>query len=139
MFDVLSNINWLAVIVAGIVYYMLGGFWFSAAAFQKVWDKAIGFDRPKDWKPTPIYYTTPLIGCLLSSVAVAILSKALGIISLTDALTLGLIAGVGFAAAITYTNAITPKTPRPLLFGALVGVYHAIGVMLVAAIVYWWK
>jgi predicted transporter len=139
MFDVLENINWLAVIIAGFVYYMLGGFWFSAGAFQKVWDKAIGFDRPKKWKPTSLYYVGPLVGCLASSVAVAVLAQVLHLTSLGDALTLGLVVGIGFAAAITFTNSITPKTPNPLLFGTLVGVYHVLGIVIVAAIVYGWQ
>ena len=139
MFDVLGDLNWLAVLVAGLVYYVLGGFWFSGIAFQKVWDKAIGFDRPKEWKPMSLYYVGPLVGCLASSVAVAILAQILHLSSLGDALILGLIVGIGFAAAVTYTNSITPKTPNPLLFGTLVGVYHVLGIVVVAAIVYGWQ
>lgn len=34
-----------------------------------------------------------------------------------------------------FSNAITPKIPRPFLYGAITGGYHMIGVMLAALII----
>lgn len=35
--DALGQINWLAVIVATIVYFALGALWYSPVAFGKPW------------------------------------------------------------------------------------------------------
>lgn len=38
----MSNINWLAILVAGISAFVLGGIWYSPALFGKVWMKENG-------------------------------------------------------------------------------------------------
>lgn len=139
MFDVFGDLNWLSVVVAGVAYYVLGGLWFSQGLFGKAWDKAIGFARPKGWQVTPLYYVGPLIGCLATALAVAVLARALGVNLFNEAISLGLIVGIGVAGAVTFTNAITPRTPRPLLFAAITGIYHVLGIVLASAILFWWS
>lgn len=136
MFDVLGDINWLAVIVATIVYYMLGALWFSQFVFGKTWDESIGFERPNDWKFGLVFYVGPLVGCLMTSIATAILVYALEIQSFGDAVLLGLITGIGYAGAVSVTNAITPRNPRPLVHGMINGSYHLLGIVVVSAILY---
>ncbi len=136
MFDVLGELNWLAIIAATVVYYALGGFWFGSAAFGKQWETALGFEKPKDWKLTPVFYIGPLIGCLLASIATSILIYALDIQSLADAMMLGLIAGVGYAAAVSGTNAITPTAARPVVLGMIQSIYHIIGMVIIAVIIF---
>jgi hypothetical protein len=115
---------------------MLGGLWFAPFAFQKPWDKGIGFKRPKGWKAGPKYYIVPLIGCFIISLATALLLHATNAQSLGGALTLGLIVGVGYAAATTGVLAISPTTPRPGVYGLVVGSYHVIGILIVSAILF---
>lgn len=136
MNDVIGELNWLAIIIGGVAYYMLGGLWFSAIAFEKIWDKAIGFDRPKEWKPSTIYYVGPLIGCLAAALATAIIVYAIDVESYAETAVLGLTAGLGYAASTTFTNAITPRTPHPLTFAGLVGSYHTIGIIVAALIIF---
>lgn len=139
MFDVFGDLNWLAVVAAGLAYYVLGGLWFSQGIFGKAWDKAIGFDRPKDWQVTPRYYIGPLIGCLATALALAVLAQALGVNLFNEAVSLGLIVGVGVAGAVTFTNAITPRTPRPLVFAVITGTYHVLGIVLASTMLFWWS
>ena len=60
---VLTEINWLAVIIATIIYSAFSGIWHKQFAFGKKWEEAMGFQRPKDWKETTIYYVVPSISC----------------------------------------------------------------------------
>jgi Protein of unknown function (DUF1761) len=39
------HINYWAVLVAGVVYFVIGSFWYSPVLFGKVWGKLMGFDR----------------------------------------------------------------------------------------------
>lgn len=132
----LTDINWLAVVIATITYCIFSGIWHKQFAFGKKWEKAMGFNRPEGWKETAIYYVVPSVSCLITSMAIAILLKVLNATTYTDALTLGAITGIGFAAAITFTNAVIPTMKKPLIFGAITGSAHAIGITLVTLIIY---
>ncbi len=41
-FDVLGDLNWLAVLVAGVAFFALGGLWYSNLMFGKQWSLAVG-------------------------------------------------------------------------------------------------
>jgi hypothetical protein len=57
--------------------------------------------------------------------------------SLSKALHVGLIVGLGYGAAITSVNAISPNMPRPGLYAAIVGIYHLVGLIVCSPILYW--
>ena len=44
---ILADVNYLAVLVSGIVIFMLGGLWYSPALFAHPWMVAMGYD-PED-------------------------------------------------------------------------------------------
>ena len=131
----IGQINWLAVILATVAYFILGGLWFAPFLFGKLWHKAIGFEKPKDWKPTAKYYLGPLIGGFVISFATAILIRFFAIHNYTEAIVLGLIVGIGYAGSVSFVNAITPKTLKPFVQGAIVGVYHTLSIVLTAIII----
>jgi hypothetical protein len=136
MNTLITDINWLAVVIATLAYFLFCGLWYSPIAFRKYWDEALGFVRPDKWKTTAIYFVVPLAGCLLASIAVAILTKALHISSLSDAITFGIVIGIGFSAAVSFVNAVTPKMAKPLLYGLVTGAGHLIGIIIVSVIIY---
>lgn len=133
MLDVLGDVNWLAVLLAALAYYLLGALWFTPL-FGRAWDRAVGFTRPRGHRFGPLYYVAPLLGCAAATVATAILLAALDAEQLGDGVALGLLVGVGYAAAVSLTNAVTPTTPRPLLLAAVAGGYHVVGLVLVAVL-----
>lgn len=135
MLAAFSHVNWLAIILATAAYFILGGVWFAPFLFGKLWHEAIGFVQPKGWKPSAKYYVGPLLGCFIVSFVTAVLISAFSIQTFTDATLLGSIVGIGYAGSISFVNAITPTTPRPFLQGAITGVYHTLGIILVALII----
>jgi hypothetical protein len=134
MIDAITGIDWLAVGVATIAYYLLGAVWFSPL-FGKVWDASLGFERPPRHRFPPAYYVIPLVGSLIVTIATAALVVWLDIDRLSDAAALGALVGVGYAGAISFTNALTPTIPRPFVFGAVTGSYHAAGAVIVSVVV----
>ena len=115
---------WWATALGGIVYYLLGAAWFTPL-FGRAWDRSIGHDRSADAGRFPLsYYLLPLLGALLTAVVIAALQApgaGAGLGTLIGA-------GVGLAAAAaSVTNALTPHTPHPYLFGAITGGYHLVG------------
>lgn len=134
MFDVMNELNWLAIGLATVVYFMLGAIWFTPL-FGKAYDRALDSKRAKGQKWPPIYYIGPFVSAFITTVATSVLIHALNVATLLDALLLGLIVGVGYAMSVSFNNAINPKTPRPLLYGAVTGGYHVVGIVIVAIIV----
>lgn len=134
MFDI-TGLNWLAIIVATLAYFILGALWFTPL-FGKAYDKALETKRAKGQKWPAIYYVGPFLSALVTTFATAILIYALGIEMLADAIWLGLIVGIGYALSVSVNNAINPKTPHPLLYGLVTGGYHVVGITLVAAIIF---
>jgi len=130
--------NYLAVLTAGLVYFMLGGLWFTPL-FGKFWDRSIGFERPEKWRPTPAYYIGPLVGCLIASLSTAFLLHFIQPASLGKALMIGGILGLGYGATITSVNAISPAIRKPALFSLVTGSYHALGLTICAAILHLWR
>lgn len=132
----MGELNFLAIAVAGFAYFMLGAVWFSPFIAGSYYDKALGFTRTKDMKWGVIYYIGPFMGCIISTFATAILIQWCSITSVTDAVKLGLLVGVGYGMVISITNAINPNTPRPLMYGLATGGYHVIGNILASVLMY---
>lgn len=134
MLDALAQLDWLAVALATIAYYLLGAIWFTPL-FGKTWDRAIGYDRAPGSRFGAAYYLVPLVSALLVSLAIAVLTTSLAPISIGESLTMGLVVGLGVAAPISINNGLTPHTPRPFLFGAVTGSYHLVGILMVSVII----
>ena len=134
--SILTEINWLAVVIGTIAYCAFCGIWHRQFAFGKKWDEAMGFKRPDNWKPTNIYYVVPLIACFITTLSIAVLLKLTNTNSFAEALHIGIIAGIGFAMAIVFTTAVIPIMKKPLVFGAITGTAQALGIIIVTMIVY---
>jgi Na+-transporting NADH:ubiquinone oxidoreductase subunit NqrE len=134
--NIFTEINWLAVVIGTVVYCAFCGIWHRQFAFGKKWEEAMDFKRPENWKETSIYYVVPSISCFVTTVAISVLLKLTRANSYTDALIVGLIAGIGFAMAVVFTAAVTPIMKKPLTFGAITGTAQALGITLVTIIIY---
>ena len=140
-FDVLSDLNWLAVIVAAIVYFAVGALWYAPPVFGKVWSAAGGFSLPEPGsRPSPAIYVTPLVGSILSAIALAMIAKASGTDTFKEGIVLGLVVAIGFAASIAFVTAqFESSKPKPMVWGAVNAGYHVVGNLLAAIIIASWQ
>lgn len=134
MLDAFASLNWFAVALATLAYFVLGALWFTPL-FGRAWDRSLGIDRRRGERYPPIYYVVPFASSVLVSVATAVLVAATGVDGWADAALLGLVVGIGYSAAVTFTNAVTPTTPHPIAFAAITGSYHVVGAILAAIII----
>ncbi|MDQ3576504.1 MAG: DUF1761 domain-containing protein [Actinomycetota bacterium] len=135
----LGDLNWLAVIVATIAFFALGGLWYSNLLFGKQWSAAVGWEATEGDKPPITLYLMPLLTCFISSVAVAILAAATDTDTVGEGLVLGLVTGLGLAAmALLVTGFFDPKKPQPMVWVAITSAYHIVGLVIVAVIVAVW-
>jgi hypothetical protein len=134
--EILTSINWLAIAVGTIVYSAFCGIWHRQFAFGKKWEEAMGFERPENWKETNIYYTVPLISCLITTIVIAILLNLTSTSSYLKAFKLGLLIGFGVAMAVVFTASVIPTMKKPLTFGAITGTAQALGITITTLIIY---
>lgn len=104
----LSAINYLAVVVAGFLAFMLGGLWYQAL-FGKLWLRLHGFSEEKvkemQAKRPPTVFFSGMIACyLVVSFVMAILITSLSVTSALDGAVLGALVWLGPAAAIGMTG-----------------------------------
>lgn len=105
-FDVLSDLNWLAVLAAALAYFAIGAVWYAPPLFGKGWASAGGLPTPDpSSRPSPAIYLTPLIGSVLSAVAVAMIAKSTDTDTFLEGIVVGLVVAIGFAVSITFVTA----------------------------------
>lgn len=139
-FSVLADLNWLAVIVSAVAFFALGGLWYSNVLFGKQWTRAVGWEAPEGEKPPVKLYLMPLVTCIVSAIAVAMLAAATGTDNFGEAIVLGLVAGLGLAGmALLVTGFFDPKKPQPMVWVAITAGYHLIGMLVIALIVALWR
>ena len=140
-FDSLSDLNWLAVLVAALAYFAIGAVWYSPPLFGKAWAAAGGLPTPDPGsRPSPAIYLTPLVGSVLASVALGMLAAATGSDSLQRGIVLGLVCAIGFAVSVALVTAqFESEKPKPMVWGAITAGYHAVGILVAAIVVASWR
>ena len=138
--NVLGDVNWLAVIVGAVIYFMLGGLWYSPVFLGKPWMRATGMETPEQGEgPGPAIYVAPLAAYLVSAIVTALLAEATGTDSLGEGLLLGGLVAIGYSvtlAAVTAT--FSPKMPEPMTWFWITASYNLLGLLIVGALVGAW-
>jgi hypothetical protein len=140
-FDTLGQLNWLAVIVGGLIYFVLGALWYSPVLFARPWQKAIGWDPTTQPEPqqNPLTYVVPGLAYIVMAVATGMIAKATGSDTFAEGIVLGVIIGVGYALASSLVAAFfTPNSPQPIVLFGITGSYNFIGFLIMAVIVSVW-
>ncbi|MBC8062530.1 MAG: DUF1761 domain-containing protein [Clostridiaceae bacterium] len=79
------NINWVAVVIATLAFFMLGGIWFTVI-FSKAYAFALGKENAPKEKPALFFLLGPLVGDFVTVIALDILIYAFHIQSISDAI-----------------------------------------------------
>ena len=133
MFDVLTAINWLGVLVAFMAYFLLGPLWYLLL-FSRQYRVSLGREKDSQQHQSSLYVAGPAVCALIITLTSAVLFYALNITSYGNAVQFAALVGIGFLVANTVNIAINPNIPRPFLYGLVSGGYHLIGMVLVNTI-----
>ena len=129
------DVNWLAVLVAAVVTFVLGGVWYGPL-FGKVWRAAEGQAEPEPgWQKHPaLVYGVSFVLMLIAAMALAV---AIGPApDVARSIGLGLVVGVGWVATSFGVNYLFAGRRLPLfavdagynvvlfaLMGLIIGVF----------------
>jgi Protein of unknown function (DUF1761) len=138
MFNVVTEINWLAVLASTVVFAVVGGLYFSVIV-AKPYAEALGNENKQLPKPGPIFIVGPLISSLVVVITSAVLLKVLSVEALGDGIVFGLIVGIGYLVAQTFNIAINPNFPRPILYGLINAPYFIICAVIASIILTVWR
>lgn len=140
-FDSLSDLNWLAVIVAALAYFAVGAVWYAPPVFGNMWMAAGGMTREQTEEgPGPAIFAVPLVGSVLSSIALGMLAAVTGTDTLSEGIVLGFVVAIGFAFSIALVTATFESSkPKPMLWGAVNAGYHIVGIVIAGAIIGAWQ
>ena len=133
MFDVLGDINWLGFALAAIVSIGLAGLWF-AVVIAKPYLVALGREDAPAPQNDLVANLGPVVCTLLVTLTTAVLVEALELTAVGDAITFGLIVGIGYLGAMTFQIALNPNFPRPLYYGLLNAPYFVLSAVLSSVI-----
>jgi len=91
-----GDLNWLAILVATLAGFMLGGIWYGPL-FGKAWLDAIG-KTEDEIEPSPTPFIVSFFTAATTAIVISALIHTLGFTTVTDGIILGVICGVGFIA-----------------------------------------
>ncbi|WP_417628532.1 DUF1761 domain-containing protein [Pararhodobacter aggregans] len=128
MLAYLAEIRWLPVIAGTLVYAVLGGLYFMVLVPRQYLYVTGREHLPKEEQQVAgaIFILGPFLCSLVMVIADAWLIAALGVTTLGEGAGLGLAVGLGFLVPMTFTIAINPLFPRPILYGLLNAPYFLV-------------
>lgn len=137
--QIFSDINWLAILVAAIAYFMLGAVWYSKALFGTKWAAVVGLDMtdPNKSKGMAKMMTGTFVLILIACMGIAMLVARMDLSVLPSALKLGLITGICFATTAVSISFIYESRPTALYF--IDCGYHLAGHLIAAIILVLWR
>ena len=104
--DAFSDLNWLAVVVATVAYFLIGTLWYSNLLFGKQYREAIGAE---EGPPAVGAIIGNLVLWFIAAMTLGLIATAIGTDTAVDGIVLGLVVSVGFIG----TNRVTGR-----LYGA---------------------
>ncbi len=129
-------LNWAAIAVAALAYFMLGALWYSKVLFANRWiaDSKIDINDPNAKKGMGIMFGGSFVLMFVQAVAIAIIAERMGIRGegWMSGLKLGAFTGTCFCAATIGVNYLYEKKPCSLF---LINAGYAILGNIIAAII----
>ena len=137
-FDTLSDVNYLAALVAALAWFALGAIWYAPPVLGRAWMRAGGTEMPEGFRPNPAIFVATLVLYFVTAVAAAMFAKATGSTTFGDGVVLGLVTAVGFVVTTIAIEALYGRRPQPIAWFAINGAVNLLGVLIVAVIVTVW-
>jgi hypothetical protein len=136
--DVFSLLNWPAILVAGVAYFILGAIWYSLI-FKNAWIKASGVNPndPGMKQGVAGIMFTSLVLMIIACIGQALIMSHISPSNTMTGIKTGLVAGICFAFTGISISYLYEK--RPFALHLINGGYHIIGSVIAGYILAAWK
>ena len=95
LLDTLGDLNWLAILVATLAWFVFSAVWYSIPPISGPWVRAAKVD-PGQGPPLAALLAPTFLGYFVTATVIAILARATGSTDAADAISLGVLLGLGF-------------------------------------------
>jgi len=134
----LPTINWLAVLVTGVVYMAIGFIWYSMRAFGGPWSRLIGISEEDLRKGAkPLLYLATFALALVGGTALAVVVRSVGATTVLGGFKAGLLVAVGFVLTTFGSEYIFSR--RPFKLYLITAGYQAVSIVVNAIILAVWR
>jgi hypothetical protein len=133
-----TAINYLAVMVAGVAYMVVGAFWYTPGLFGNAWMKGIGKTKEQvkaDFSPFKMVWA--IIFSLIAAYGIARILSWTGGDSVKDGILVGLLVGVCFVLTSFGVNDVFEGRPKGLTVINIL--YHLVGLVIAGIIIGAWR
>ena len=134
----LLGLNWLAILCAGVAYWVLGFVWYSLL-FGKIWAAEQTRHRgapPSAGGPMGPKLLSTFVSNLIAAAAMAYLLKRTGFTDMNHILKLAAATGIGFAGTAVTIISVWESKPTKVWFIDLA--FYFVGAILLAVILVCW-
>jgi len=135
---IFSHINWLAVLVAAVAFFLLGALWYSLL-FRDAWIRASGVNvnDPTAKKGVGALFLSSFVLILITTIGLAFFISRVGTAGWMTGVKVGLVAGICFCATSISNSYLYEKRPVSLL--AINSFYNIVGCLIAGIIIAVWK
>lgn len=137
-FETLQDVNFVAVVVAAVAYFVLGAIWYITPVISRMWASAGGIDV-EGQSPNPMNFVGTFIAYLVSGLATAMLAVGTGTDSAEEGAILGLVVGVGYALTAAAVSSIYDRKPDPFGWFWINGFFNTGALVVVGVIIGAWR
>jgi len=137
---IFSDINWLAVLVATLAYFMLGAAWYSKALFGSKWAALVKLDTsdPNLKKGMGKMMLGSFVLMAIACVGLAlIIYRVQAPVEILSGIKIGLLAGICFATTAVSISFIYESKPAGLYW--IDCGYHVLGLVIASVIMVMWR
>ena len=131
------DINFLAVLVAALLNYILGAAWYSPVMFARPWMRLLDIEPSGDRSGFGAALAVQAVGTLASAFTLAIVISWAGASNLVEGAAVGALAALGFVAAANL--ALIAFERRPAQLYAINHGYTVVGWILMGAVLGAWN
>ena len=134
--DFFGELNWLAVLVATIVWFAFSAAWYSVPPLSNAWMRAAKV-TPTGGPPLVKILIPTFIGYFVTATVIAMLSRAIGATEFADGIALGIVLGIGFGVVGSLVNQLYEQ--KGSTYWLINGVNAIIAYSIVSVIVTIWS
>jgi len=134
--DFFGELNWLAIVVATVAWFVFSAIWYSLPPLSKAWQRASKVDMTAAGPPLALLFIPTFIGYFVTTVVIALIAKGIGATEVMDGVWLGVALGVGFGAVGALVNQVYEQ--KGASYWLINGINAVIAYVIVAVIVTVW-